>query len=241
MDPHVGFSGVPKERFKPRIQDLSARLCTAVWSRCLEAVGEEGAGQHFPAAPAALMSLCPLAATPTPRLPAQPLTDGSAGDAAAGLRQTGGPPGPRAGLRALRLHMTMEKCLPAAPPAAGAPAARRGKGLRERTLKIAGSPLPHPRGPPPRPRGLSASPGPMAGHSSGLPATGTTQGPGQCSSREDLRAGAPGKTGMHLGPLRKSPRQEAGCCHHPRLNPRHTATLTQPHHSILARPVITLG
>lgn len=103
------------------------RFCTAVWSRCLQAAGEEGAGQHFPAAPAALMPLCPLAATTTPRLPAQPLTDGSAGDSAAGLRQTGGPPGPLAGLRAPRLHTTMEKCPPHRPACRRSPSSTQRK------------------------------------------------------------------------------------------------------------------
>lgn len=30
MDPRVGLSGVPKQGFKPRLRDLSARLCAAL-------------------------------------------------------------------------------------------------------------------------------------------------------------------------------------------------------------------
>lgn len=59
--PSCGTLWSAEQGFKSRLQKVSVNPCTALPSpcRCLGAVGEEGEGQCFPAAPIAPTSLCP--------------------------------------------------------------------------------------------------------------------------------------------------------------------------------------
>ena len=111
--PSCGTLWSAEQGFKSRLQKVSVNPCTALPSpcRCLGAVGEEGEGQCFPAAPTAPTSLCPC--------PSQTHTTGRdrwARGVAGGGRNAAHRaaadrwgPGPTAGLQATRLHRTMEK------------------------------------------------------------------------------------------------------------------------------------